>query len=130
MSPDHWMRPIQGAAVVCDQRHRVRLLLQFDPASPMFARIVTGRDASGHETSWKLRRDLMSEALDATEPVASGGVLMWSIPARNGAAVVFERGGPGGPVQLYLPAGAVADFLAATYRAVPRTAEPRGGVRS
>jgi hypothetical protein len=110
--------------LICSFDLRLNCAFAYDPRDPLAVTLVFGA-GTGRPVRWVFSRDLLAEGL--TGRVGEGDVVLWPVYDRDGAPSSFcvRVGGPHTAL-FEIPALPVAQWLAATYGAVPRGAELRG----
>lgn len=110
-----------GRVLSDDTTHPVRARFRFDPATPMVI-AVTFMPGPGTSVTWSIGRELFHRGLSRGS--GEQDVQVW--PARDLPGLAWLMLHSGGANALFqLPVAPLAEWLAATYRAVPAEAESR-----
>ncbi|MEE4546919.1 SsgA family sporulation/cell division regulator [Streptomyces sp. V4-01] len=103
---------------------RLNCEFAYDTRDPLAVCLVFGA-GGGRPVRWVFSRDLLAEGL--TDRAGEGDVVLWPVYDRDGEPSSFcvRVGGPHTAL-FQIPAEPVAQWLAATYRAMPKGAELTG----
>lgn len=97
--------------------------LRYDVTDPYAVRISfhTGPDGNGDVVQWTFARQLLSQGVAA--PAGKGDVQVWPSTSGGQPIVCLSLSSPSGQALFELPLVDLAQFLGATYEAVPTGGE-------
>jgi hypothetical protein len=99
----------------------VEATLDYRPEDPYAVRIAFRTQATSTAVEWAFARQLLTDGL--TAPSGAGDVRTWPSQVEGEPVVCLSLLSPTGSALFELPAGALLEFLACTYVAVPHDHE-------